>query len=103
MTGADRYADDWGRQYPDDVVEVEPVPADWRWGVRGGPIRNRKMVNMAVLRIPRRENIHGLVFPEPGSRGTWNCKGIMEDFHIKVDIWTPARVNAWLAEQAKAR
>lgn len=94
MIGADRYADDWAQTVPG--LEPERFEADWdRHGDDAGPIRNRKMVVTAVRSVPR-ERIHGLAFPSPGSRGTWNCVRHMRDFGIEPDVWRIARVRDWL-------
>lgn len=93
MTGADRYADDWGHSNPD--VEVVPFRADWdRFGDPAGPIRNQEMVEKAVERVPL-AYIHGLAFPEPSSRGTRNCMRIMREHGIEPEIWDFAAVRAW--------
>lgn len=95
LTGADRWADEWGQSIPD--VEVVPFPADWhRYDNAAGPIRNRSMVTAAVQRVPL-ERIHALAFPEPGSRGTGNCVMIMKEFGIKPEIWDYAQVRRWRA------
>lgn len=95
MVGADQYADDWGQRCPD--VEVVPFEADWHeHGDPAGPIRNRLMVETAVRRVPV-ANIHGLAFPGPGSRGTWNCVKVMRDHGIEPDVWGYARVRSWLS------
>ena len=96
MTGADRYANEWGFTQPS--VEVVPFPADWtRYGDDAGPIRNELMVKTALQRVGAR-HIQGLAFPEPGSRGTYNCRRIMLENDIVVDTWNYARVRRWMQE-----
>lgn len=92
MIGADRFADEWGEMVP--AVDVQRFPADWDRDGRkaAGPIRNRRMVSAGVMQFPR-ERIHGLAFPGPDSRGTWNCVKIMRDFGIEPDVWDYARVR----------
>lgn len=93
MIGADRYADDWGSTAPD--VTVRPFEADWdRYRKSAGPIRNRWMVSEGVRQFPR-EMIHGLAFPEPGSKGTVNCIEVMEEFGIDPDVWDYDRIRRW--------
>lgn len=95
MVGADRFADDWAQTQPD--IRVTPFPADWdRHPQDGGPVRNRRMVSLGVAQFPV-EHIHGLAFPAPKSRGTWNCVKIMRDFGIEPDVWDYARVRSWQA------
>ncbi len=95
MVGADRYADDWAQTVPG--LEPDRFEAQWtRHGYAAGPSRNRAMVSEAVRRVPR-ENIHGLAFPGPRSRGTWGCVSIMKEFHIEVDVWGVTRAREWLA------
>jgi len=103
MTGADSYADEWGHTTPGIEVVTFPARADFdRWGNRGGPIRNRRMVKTAVLTAPRHD-IQGLAFPGPRSKGTWNCVSIMKEFHIETDVWGPVRVNNELAAMAREK
>ncbi len=97
MTGADRYADDWAQTAPG--VDLRRRPANWTaFGLSAGPIRNEDMVREALSLAPP-ERIHGLAFPEPGSRGTWNCVGHMRGAGIHVEEWDFARARAWLAAQ----
>lgn len=95
MTGADRYADDWGKSVAG--VRVKPFPADWNGPLRkgAGPARNAKMVREAVFLVPR-EQVLGLAFPGARSRGTWNCVTRMRQERVQVDVWGPNRVQAWL-------
>lgn len=96
MTGADRYAHEWALTQPG--VEVVPFRADWdRYDNAAGPIRNELMVKTAIERVGAR-HIQGLAFPEPGSRGTYNCRRIMLENDIVVDTWNYARVRQWLKE-----
>lgn len=96
MTGADRYADDWAQHHPG--IDLRRRPADWdQHDNAAGPIRNEGMVREAVTLAPP-ERIHGLAFPEPGSRGTWNCVRRMQDSGIYVDVWGVGRARDWLAE-----
>lgn len=100
MTGADRYADDWAQTVPG--IDLRRRPADWdRYHNQAGPLRNLGMVHEAVQLAPA-ERIHGLAFPTPRSRGTWNCVRHMKDFHIEVDIWNTRRAHQWLTEQRTA-
>lgn len=96
MTGADRYADDWAQTAPG--IDLRARPASWtRYDNQAGPIRNRAMVYEALQLAPA-HRIHGLAFPEPGSRGTWNCVRYMKDACIQVDTWDISRATQWLAE-----
>lgn len=96
MTGADRYADDWAQTAPG--IDLRRRPADWdRHDNAAGPIRNQDMVHEALGLAPV-EHVHGLAFPEAGSRGTWNCVGYMKQFLIPVDVWDIQRAEEWLAE-----
>jgi len=97
MTGADRYADDWARTVPG--IDLRARPADWiQHGLQGGPIRNEAMVKEAC-ELASPEQIHGLAFPEPGSRGTWNCVGHMAAAGIEYDSWGVERAREWLVAQ----
>lgn len=97
MTGADRYADDWAQTAPG--IDLRCRPADWdRHGDAAGPIRNAGMVREALELAPV-PYIHGLAFPEPGSRGTRNCMRLMRDAGIRVDVWDVPRSRRWLAVQ----
>jgi hypothetical protein len=97
MVGADRYADDWAQTA--FGTDLRRRPADWvRHGNEAGPIRNGAMVREAVREAPV-ERIHGLAFPMPRSRGTWNCVRRMEEFHIEVAVWDNRRVQGWLNGQ----
>lgn len=101
LTGADRYADEWGNAQPD--VTVEPRPADWdNLDRRAGPIRNRGMVDEALTLAPA-ERIFGLAFPGPGSRGTKNCIRLMKEAHIDVDTWDIPRTRRWLERMENVR
>lgn len=94
MTGADRYADDWAQTAPG--VDLRRRPADWdRYDKQAGPRRNEAMV-LEALELASPEQIHGLAFPEPRSRGTWNCVRHMEDHGIHVDKWDVPRARKWL-------
>lgn len=94
MTGADRYADDWGKAEPG--IEVKPFPADWiTFGNAAGPIRNTEMVNTALSLLPA-DQILGLAFPGPRSRGTWDCVKKMNAAHITCDEWDVRRSREWL-------
>jgi hypothetical protein len=94
MTGADQYADDWAQTVHD--IEVKAFDADWdQHGSAAGPIRNHGMVIEAVNTVPR-ERIHGLAFPSPRSRGTWNCVKLMKDYGIEPDVWRTTRARTWL-------
>lgn len=96
MTGADRYADDWAQIHPD--VDLRPRPADWdARGDQAGPARNWSMVQEALTLAPA-SRILGLAFPEPGSRGTWNCVRHMKDAYIHVEEWNFRRAREWLTE-----
>lgn len=100
MTGADRYADDWAQTAPG--IDLRRRPADWdQHGDPAGPIRNRDMVHEALGLAPA-DRIHGLAFPEPGSRGTWNCVRYMKQSGILVDEWDTQRARQWLAGQRAA-
>lgn len=97
MTGADRYADDWAKTVPG--IDLRARPADWdSYGNAAGPHRNEAMVREALTLAPP-DWIKGLAFPEPGSRGTWNCIRHMKDAKIDVKVWSVARGRAWLAER----
>lgn len=96
LIGADRHADDWGNAQRG--VLVERRPADWdRFKRSAGPIRNQGMVDEALTLAPP-ENIHGLAFPGPGSRGTINCIKCMDDAGIAVDTWDIPRTRKWLKD-----
>lgn len=100
MTGADRYADDWAQLY---LTRIDPDllrrrPADWSLGSKGGPTRNKAMVLEAAKLAPPK-NIHGFAFPEPSSRGTWNCVGYMSAHDIRCDVWSVERSREWLAAE----
>lgn len=100
MTGADRYADDWAQTAPG--IDLRRRPADWpELGNSAGPVRNLGMVREALSLAPARD-IHGLAFPEPGSRGTWNCYKHMKDAGIEVEIWGIERARQWMADQQAA-
>lgn len=93
MTGADKYADEWGDSVHD--VEVRRFEADWdRYGLRAGPIRNRWMVQEGVREFPR-ELIRGLAFPEPVSPGTRGCCTIMRRLGIEPIVWDYEDIRAW--------
>lgn len=97
MTGADRYADDWAQAVPG--IDLRRRPADWtRNGNEAGPIRNLAMIEEA-LQLAAADRIHGLAFPEPGSRGTWNCVRHMKDAGIVFETWDIQRSREWLAEE----
>lgn len=94
MTGADRYADDWGKATAG--VEVKPFPADWDGlGNAAGPVRNGQMVDTALGLLPA-DQVFGLAFPGPRSRGTWDCVGKMKAAHISCDVWDVRRSREWL-------
>lgn len=93
MTGVDKYADEWGNSVHD--VDVRPFEADWdRWGDRAGLIRNDDMVGTGARLYPL-DRIHGLAFPQPGSRGTMNCAAIMRRYGITPKVWTYTDIRAW--------
>lgn len=94
MVGADRYADDWGRAEPG--IEVRPFGADWdHFGGAAGPRRNGEMVRTALGLLPPQQ-ILGLAFPGPRSRGTWDCVRKMKAAHITCDVWDVQRAREWL-------
>lgn len=94
MVGADRYADDWGRAEPG--VEVRPFEADWAsLDNAAGPIRNGEMIKAALKLLPP-DQVLGLAFPGPRSRGTWDCVGKMKAAHIACDEWDIRRSREWL-------
>jgi hypothetical protein len=100
MVGADRYADDWAQTAPG--IDCRQRPADWdRYGNSAGPRRNREMVWEAVQLAPV-EYIHGLAFPDPASRGTWNCVAEMKNAGIDTDIWSTVKARQWLTGQQAA-
>lgn len=94
MVGADRYADDWARMNAN--IDLRRRPANWEHsGDRAGPLRNLAMVQEAISLAPV-SRIHGLAFPTPQSRGTWNCVRHMRDHHIDVEEWSDQRARQWL-------
>lgn len=97
MTGADRYADDWAQTAPG--IDLRRRPADWdRYDNAAGPIRNQGIVNEALQLAPT-DMIHGLAFPEPTSRGTWDCVKRMKESCIEVDEWSVQRARRWMTDQ----
>lgn len=101
MVGADRYADDWGRAEPG--IEVRPFEADWdRLGNAAGPLRNGEMIRAALRLLPP-DQILGLAFPGPRSRGTWDCVKKMRDAHISPDVWDVRRSQEWLENAGRRR
>lgn len=62
-TGVDPIAHGWAQDTPG--VTSERHPADWRYGRRAGPARNKLMVDLGADLC--------LGFLGPGSKGTWNC------------------------------
>lgn len=58
--GADRFARRWAH---DHGLHVETYEADWSLGLKGGPIRNRRMIV---------EGKPGHVIAFPGGKGTAN-------------------------------
>lgn len=93
-TGADAYADQWGREHYDIGVRIEPVEAEWtrdcdancyhaprtrngeNFCPAAGPLRNRKMVSGGAVLT--------LGFPYGKSRGTRGCMALAEDAKIRV-------------------
>lgn len=64
-TGADRFADQWGRRFYPGAVTVETHPADWKLGKHAGHMRNQKMADLGADVC--------LAFPFTHSRGTRDC------------------------------
>lgn len=79
LCGADRWADEWGRERGAVVI---PCPADWdAHGRAAGPIRNAAMV---------REHAPDVVVAFPGGRGTADMVRQAERALITV-----VRAGAW--------
>ena len=75
-SGADSIADAW---CVDNGVDVQPFPADWSRGRRGGPERNRAMLTTEPRPIG--------VVAFPGGRGTADMVRAAEA--AGVPVWRP--------------
>lgn len=65
--GADLYAAQWCRRFPQ--VTVEAYPADWdTYGKGAGHIRNKQMCDQGIVDVV-------LAFPRGEAKGTMNCVG----------------------------
>lgn len=72
-TGVDAIVDRWCLRREDQVI-IDPHPADWSMGPRGGPIRNQYMVNRGADMC--------LVFMKDGSRGASNIAALARQADI---------------------
>ncbi len=76
LRGADRYADEWARER---ACRVLPYPAAWlREGRRAGPLRNERMVRLAVALRDHGHDVSALAFPVGASPGTRGCMRLIE-------------------------
>lgn len=86
-TGADHFADLWGRRHADQGVVVERHPADWKMlGKAAGPIRNEAMVQTHPNLV--------LAFLMPDSRGTQDSIRRAEREGIRVRRFHSSTVDA---------
>lgn len=88
--GADDLAyDAWHLLVNESTERYQVKPVDGRH--RGAPMnRNVRMVEAELrLAVAAGERLHGLAYPDAGSRGTWHCTAEMLRRGVPVVVWVP--------------
>lgn len=87
--GVDATADSWAREHD---IEVHSIDAEWQmWGGMAGEIRNRKLLQLALLAERSRWAVRVMAFPGRSSRGTWNMVQLARDAGLRVEICVDER------------